>query len=211
MSMPMGSPGTCMSWTFFFSLHFIKENRNGSRLINLSNSLQLSFSNEPSAILASGEYLYAKVKILRDNKALNLRYAKFVEYTNNNGLTFSVEMGDSEEITLFVRVATRDNKGKLQLVHNPTSSNRVLSAHEQSCSACLNFKACSRSCYHSISVTVDESELMLFLHMQSDTPTPCQLLISTSNRNECALSSPVTIVDHASGENSMFMIFLFIF
>jgi hypothetical protein len=161
--------------------------------------LRISFSQEPTEIIASGEYIFTKITLHKNNQQLGLRFANFHEYTNDNGITFNLE-SDNGDMPLYARIVEKDNSGKMHLVHNHNYE-RVLVAHENECPACSTYKPCSKSSYHSISVTAEQNELMLYLQVYHP-PLPdaassslYYLLVSTADRSVFVLSNPFRIVE----------------
>lgn len=187
--------------TFFPHTHFS---------LTIFNSLKLSFSQEPVEISALGDFIYSKITILKNGQELAMRYANFSKYTNDNGITFMLDT-DTGDIQLYARIVEREANGKLHLVHNPLLE-RVLYAHEHECLACSNYKSCPKSSYHSISVSSEKNELMLYLQV-SLIPLPeapnnsfhqFHLLISTADRSAFVLSPPFKIVEEITlSSNSM--------
>lgn len=154
-------------------------------------------------IVASGEFIFSKVTILKNGQELDMRYAHFTEYTNDNGLTFTLET-DIGEINLYARIVQKDANGKLHLVHNPEYE-RVLTSHEHECTLCFEYKPCPKASYHSISVSSEKNELMLYFQLYLYPlleASKYHLLVSAGDRSAFVLSPPFKIVQEMSLSNN---------
>lgn len=73
------------------------------------SSLHLAFEHNPEPVISTGEYIFSRVKLIKDGKDVVIRYASFERYEegDTNGVLFNVDI-DGVETCIYARLLYKD-------------------------------------------------------------------------------------------------------